>query len=489
VIRWGQPYTSLDVQEVSHFLTGEPLARVSQANPGLLVRDMKQAQRARDVLREVPIRELCAMLARAAELFLHADLPIGDGSQSPEAYCELLSASTGLPANMARANMQKNAFVMQHMDRVLESLTRGMDLDTLTRGYGLQELSAGGRVMLSYQAQTPVLGMVLPNNSPGVHTLWIPAIAMQIGLVLKPGSAEPWTPYRITAAMTQAGVPRQAIGLYPGGHDMGPEVVNRCARSMVFGGQPTVDQYAGNPRVQAHGPGYSKVILGDDLVDDWESHLDLMVESVLSNGGRSCINCSSIWASRHTREIASALAQRLGPVPVTPPTDPEARLAAFTTKSVAVGVHELIEDRLRTPGAEDLSLRFGPRLVEMERCAYLRPRVVHCDSPEHPLANTEFMFPFVSVVRCPQERMIERLGPTLVCTALTRDAGWSQRLIEATHVDRLNLGAIPTQKLDWLQPHEGNIVDFLFRQRALQATPAALEALARPTPTPAPTMA
>jgi hypothetical protein len=72
---------------------------------------------------------------------------------------------------------------------------------------------------------------------------------------------------------------------------------------------------------------------------------------------------------------------------------------------------------------------------------------------------------------------------------LTRDAGWSQRLIEATHVDRLNLGAIPTQKLDWLQPHEGNIVDFLFRQRALQATPAALEALARPMPTPAPTMA
>ena len=52
VLRWGQPYTSLDVQEVSHFLTGEPLARVSQANPGLLVRDMKQAQRARDLLRQ-----------------------------------------------------------------------------------------------------------------------------------------------------------------------------------------------------------------------------------------------------------------------------------------------------------------------------------------------------------------------------------------------------------------------------------------------------
>jgi hypothetical protein len=32
----------------------------------------------------------------------------------------------------------------------------------------------------------------------------------------------------------------------------------------------------------------------------------------------------------------------------------------------------------------------------------------------------------------------------------------------------LNIGPIPTTRLDWLQPHEGNIVDFLFRARAFQ---------------------
>ena len=40
--------------------------------------------------------------------------------------------------------------------------------------------------------------------------------------------------------------------------------------------------------------------------------------------------------------------------------------------------------------------------------------------------------------------------------------------MEATHIDRLNIGPIPTIKLNWLQPHEGNIVDFLFRARAVQ---------------------
>ena len=84
------------------------------------------------------------------------------------------------------------------------------------------------------------------------------------------------------------------------------------------------------------------------------------------------------------------------------------------------------------------------------------------------LANTEFMFPFVSVVECPEAKMIERIGPTLVATGITNDQGLRRRLLECTHIDRLNLGPVPTIQLNWLQPHEGNIVDFLFRARAFQ---------------------
>ena len=82
---------------------------------------------------------------------------------------------------------------------------------------------------------------------------------------------------------------------------------------MIFGGTATVERYKGNPRVQAHGPGFSKILLGDDVVDDWEKYLDLMADSVYLNSGRGCINCSGIWASRHTKEIAEALAERIGP--------------------------------------------------------------------------------------------------------------------------------------------------------------------------------
>lgn len=472
-LRWGKPYESLETDNVNHFITGEPIAQVSQANAGLLQRDMRFAQRARDALREIPCQELVERVAKAADFYLNGTLPLGDGQQSPEEFARAQSASTGLPEHMCRSNMQKNYFVLTHMRQMLDALTRGLDLEILSRGYGAE----GRGVVVSYQAQSPVVGLVLPSNSPGVHTLWMPVIPMQIGLVLKPGPQEPWTPYRMAAAFFEAGIPREAISIYPGGGDVGAAVLAHCDRSMIFGGTATVERYKGDPRVQAHGPGFSKILLGDDCVDRWEQYIDLIADSVYLNSGRGCINCSGVWASRHTEKIAQALAERLGPVEALPPEDPKAGLAAFTVPGSAQAIWKSIEADLREGGVKHTTEPFGPRLVERERCAYLRPVVVHCESPDNAIAKKEFMFPFVTVVKCPQEKMIGSIGPTLVCTGITEDPKLRRALTDATHIDRLNIGAIPTIKLDWLQPHEGNIVEFLFRARAYQIPPEQLAAV------------
>lgn len=468
VLRWGEPYQSLDVDPVVHFATGEPLAEVSRANAGLVERDLRQARRAREVLRQIPIAELLQLLKKAAELYTQAALPVGDGLQTPEEFVRLQSATTGMPEHMCRFNMTKNHYVLTHMDQILDALTRGLDLNILTRGYGVE---ARG-VPVSYQAQSPVLGIVLPSNSPGVHTLWLPIIPLQIGLVLKPGPQEPWTPYRMAAAFFQAGVPRQAIAIYPSpAPEVGAAVLNHCPRSLIFGSSATVERYKGNPRVQVHGPGFSKIVLGEDQVDQWSKYLDLMVDSVLVNSGRGCINCSGIWVPRRGREIAAALAERLGPVEPLPPDHPQAALAAFTVPGQAEAIYADIEAGLREPGVEDCTAPYGPRLVRQERCTYLRPMVLFCDSPQRSLANREYLFPFVSVVECPQDKLVEALGPTLVCTAITEDVRLQRALADAPHIDRLNIGPIPTVQLNWLQPHEGNIVDFLFRARAFQFDP------------------
>ena len=468
VLRWGQSYTSLDVDEVLHFRTGEPIARVSRANGGLIQRDMRKAHLARAALRDIPVSEIIARVGRAGELYTTAELPMGDGTQTPDEFVRAQSGSIGLPERLCRANMKKNTFVLTEMARILTSLTRGLDLDVLTHGYGEED-----GVPLSFQAESPVLGLVLPSNSPGVHTLWLPIIPLQIGLVLKPGPQEPWTPYRMAEAFFQAGIPREAIGIYPGGGDVGAAVLEGCGRSLIFGGTPTVERYRGNPKVQAHGPGFSKILFGDDQVDQWEKHLDVMVDSVLTNSGRGCINCSGIWVSRHGREVADAIAKRLASVRPLPPDDPDASLAAFTVPGTAEAISRAIDADLTTPGVTDVTAHYrdGERLVKDGRAEYLLPTVVHCSSPDAAAASREYMFPFVTVVDCPEAQMLERIGPTLVCSAITCKPELRRALLDAVQIDRLNLGPVPTTQLNWRQPHEGNIVDFLFRARAFQSAP------------------
>src|SRR5687767_13703584 len=435
ISRWGEPYKSMEIDKVVHFASGEALCEVSRANGRLVERDMRHAKRAREVLRDIPIADLLKMVKKAGELYARAELPLGDGSQTPDEFARMQSATTGLPEHMCKFNMEKNQFVLANMEKILDSLTRGLDLDILSRGYGVEDRG----VPVSYQAQSPVLGMVLPSNSPGVHTLWLPIIPMQVGLVLKPGPQEPWTPYRMAEAFIKAGIPKQAIAIYPGLGDVGAAVLQHCPRSLIFGGTATVEQYKGNPRVQAHGPGYSKILLGEDQADNWEKYLDIMVDSIFVNSGRGCINCSGIWTPRHGRKIAEAIAERIGPVQPLPPEDPKSALAAFTVPGQADAINAQIDNDVKEAGVHDLTAKFGSRLVKKERYDYLRPTVIYCENPDVAVAKKEYMFPFVTVVECPQNQMLQKIGPTLVCSAVTQDAKFQRELADATHIDRLNL--------------------------------------------------
>ena len=108
-------------------------------------------------------------------------------------------------------------------------------------------------------------------------------------------------------------------------------------------------------------------------------------------------------------------------------------------------------------------------MIKDRRAEYLLPTVVHCESPEAAIASKEYMFPFVTVVQCPEAQMIDAAGPTLVCSAITCRPEFRRQLLDAVYIDRLNLGPVPTTQLNWLQPHEGNLVEFLFRARAFQS--------------------
>jgi hypothetical protein len=473
-LRGGREYVSLDTVELRDHCTGpdaDPVAVVSQVNAGIIRRDMRKAHGRAAKLREIPMEDLLRMCEESARIFMEDELPLGaeeagGGTQTPEQYVEMLSRTSGLPHALARANMVKVATVMRKIRTILKGLMRGMDPAVLDSGIGEHD-----GVKVWYTPTTDCLGAVLPSNSPGVHSLWVPSIALKTPVVLKPGREEPWTPLRVARAMIAAGIPSEAFSLYPTDHEGAGNVLDACGRVMLFGDAKITDKYAGDASVEVHGPGHSKVLIGADEIANWRDHMDVLVNSVADNGGRSCVNASAIFVPSHAAEIAAELAQRLGSIEPRAAADPEACLAAFANAAYAEAMDQMITNGIAKGGARDVALAQrggGERLRKDRGATYLMPTVIHCDSLEHSLANTEFMFPFVSVVEVPQDKMLSSIGPSLVVSAITRDDEFLAGLTSSSDIHRLNIGPLPTSRVEWDQPHEGNLFEFLYTRRALQ---------------------
>jgi acyl-CoA reductase-like NAD-dependent aldehyde dehydrogenase len=464
ILRLGKPYRSLDQQ--THAFGGQTI-EVSVANSGLIRRDLTQLSTSSEALQAIPCETLVGYMEKAADLYLNGNLPWGDGQalQSPADYAAALSQLTGLPYSLGRGNMAKVHAAMSNIRKVLAGLTRGMPLEIFDTGLVEQEGLA-----VNFFPQTNSLGVLLPSNSPGVNSLWLPALAMKIPVVLKPGREDPLTPFRLIQAMIAAGFPREAFGFYPTTHDGGDTVLFGTGRAIAFGNDTTLKKYAPYRHIQVHGSGRSKILIGDDYASDWAQHLDVIVHAISANGGRSCINCSSVLIGKNRDALADALARKLAAIEPLPRDHPDAILCGFANPKMAKGIDERIDELLATPGATDLTAKYrtGPRLAEVHGQTFLRPTLIVCDDPNHPLANTEFMFPFASVLQVPQAKMLDVIGESLVVSAFTKDADWSAELMTSTNIERLNLGPYSTMRVQWEQPHEGNMFEFLYRRRALQ---------------------
>ena len=238
---------------------------------------------------------------------------------------------------------------------------------------------------------------------------------------------------------------------------------------MIFGDKSTTDLYAGDPGVQVHGPGFSKILIGEDEIENWEKYIDVMVSSISDNGGRSCVNASAVIVPKYAKEIADALGKKLGPLKPLPVDDPNAVLSGFANPKMGEWIDQTLEADFAEKGALDATApyRDGSRLVQAEGGTYLRPTIAYCESMDHVLSNREFLCPYASVVQVPQNDMLQSIGPTLVVTAITGDEKFKNQLLAASNVERLNIGAISTMKISWDQPHEGNMFEFLYKRRSI----------------------
>jgi len=461
-LRFGTDYHSANTSDVVDLGSKEVLAKLGLVVDGIIQKDCRSGkllEAAFKKLRAIPMQARVAMCQNACTHFLNDALDCGGVSQTFDEYIDVLTRTSGLSKFLAGQVTDRIGSTLRNMEDIVMGLSRGMAHSIIDSGIGWQW---GSTIRLVPRVHA--LGCCMPGNSPGVHVIWLPALAFGIPVLIRPGSAEPFTPYRLIQAFIKAGFPKEVFGYYPCEHSGANLIPTLTKGAIVFGSDETVKQWKENPLVHVHGSGFSKLILGEDRLSEWKTLIPALAQNVSANSGRSCYAVSRIMVPGHGKEIAAALAEELAKIIPRPLHHPDAFLSAMAMPERATAVNQVIDEELKTKGAIDMSAphRTGSRLVEFEGRTYMLPTVIYCEKNDHPLANQEFLFPFTAVTEVSNDQAFAEMGPTLALGVYTNNEELKRRA-RMSHVSLVSVNK-STSVLDRNQPHEHSLFDLFYER-------------------------
>ncbi len=427
-------------------VAGRPLAELSLA-PRLFVHRSLAAMRRAD---DVPIGERVVALEAAGRAFTSETV----GGLTPEDYRHAVSRACGVPISVVRAAAEK----------IGQAATRALRTAECARPAAAGEHWADpatdpGRVIWTRRGS--VLAVHASGNQPGVHALWLEALALGYRVAVRPSQREPFTPHRLATALREAGFGDDQVVFLPTDHQVADDIIQAADAAIVYGGDDVVNKYAGNPGVLPQGPGRSKILLADQ---DWEPHLDTVVASISDLGGASCVNATAVLVEGDPAPVAEAIAERLSALPSLPPEDEKAVLpvkALGSAQAIASAVRRGARDARTWLGGDGIVDELG------DGSAVLRPAVFQVDAATAPQTGLEFGFPCVWLAPWAPADGVEPLRNSLALTAITDDEDLIDAMVREPTIGNVYVGDHPTH---WFRPgipHDGYLAEFLMRTKTI----------------------
>ncbi|MFE0450115.1 aldehyde dehydrogenase family protein [Streptomyces sp. NPDC058914] len=428
-------------------VSGAEVARLSLVPPVYVGRALAALRKAD----AVPADDIDALLGAAGEEFAHGTV----GGLGVRAYEHLVSRTSGTPLTVVRAATRGTArFVALARSSAEQGRPHGAVSDRRDPG-----LRAGHAV---WARRGEVFAVNASGNHPGVHRLWLEALALGYRVAVRPSRREPFTPHRLVAALHGAGVRQDQLVLLPTDHRTADTLIRGADRTVVYGGDEVVDRYAHDPRVLPQGPGRSKILITADT--DWREHLDTIVGSVADEGGTACVNATAVFVEGDPAPLAEAVAARLSRLPGLPPQDARAVLPVCPLDRARA-----LESYLRSVAAGTRAWLGGGGVVEDlgDGSAVLRPAVHEVGSAGAPQLRTELPFPCLWVAPWNRADGTAPLRDTLVLSALTRDRALLDALLAEPTIANVYVGDHPTYWMAPGVPHDSYLSDFLMRSKAV----------------------
>lgn len=385
--------------------------------------------------------ELCAVLSKAANIF-ESEVLLGDDLVAHE---ERVASLTGTPLR-----------VIQACDRLITAKMRDVANPlNLAKPTGAALAPSCPMVGASWSRRGEVFGVIAAGNSPGVHALWLEALALGYRVVVRPSNRDVVTPTRVIAALRAAGLPNELLVLAPCDHASADALVERVDLALVYGSQSVVDKYRNRADVLTQGPGRAKLVVGAGATDR-HLGLDLAVEGALYHAGTACTATTGVLVEGDYRKFAVDLSVMLGSTEIAAPWQDNAALPAMHVEQA----ERLVADVLGQVDSSAVVLAPRVESVGAEGVAVVTPAVFELNDSHDPLLGYEVPFPCVWVA--PLDRASsDALGNSLV-VSFTSDDVLAQRTLARPDVSNVYVGR-PTSWMHPDVPHDGFLGEFLMR--------------------------
>jgi acyl-CoA reductase-like NAD-dependent aldehyde dehydrogenase len=442
----GGAYHARERQTITD-VAGNPLAELSLV-PSLYV---SRAMAALHKAGTLPVDQRMAALARAGEA--HATGTVDGVSAADHQF--LVSRASGMPISVVRS---AGAAIARSATEAYRSVQQARPAGAVNDWR--DPLTRTGRGVWTRRGD--VFAVHAPGNHPGVHGLWLEALALGYRVAVRPSRRDPFTPHRLISALRATGFGDDQVVLLPTGYDAADAILRGADLAMAYGGDDVMRKYAGLSTMLPQGPGRSKILLTADV--DWRDHLDVIVASISHEGGRGCVNTTAVFVEGDATAVARAIAERLAAIPSLPPEDEQAVLPVLPVADA-----QTLEWHLLAKAAGTVPWLGGDGVVDElgDGSAVLRPAVHQLDRPDAEQAGVELSFPCVWVAPWTRAAGLEPFKQSLVITAITHDTRLVDSLVAEPTISNVYVGDHPTYWIEPGIPHDGYLAEFLMRTKAV----------------------
>lgn len=418
-------------------------------------------------LRDINIDRIIELMNDAGDIFKEQQL--GSEETGFSEYAKKVSRSTGLPIS----NVKRSADIIEDSFNQIQSSIKAQlptgDIKSLDKGYYTNPVNQE----TGFVRKGDNLGILAPGNHPSVISLALISYASKYPVTISPSDKEPFTPTRVVDALYQAGAPEDTVYMIPGDREVGSKVVEDSDRAIGFGGDKLKNKYSDKNRIKIHGPGNSKIFV-DKGFEDEEAIYRMMEEAMMRDGGRGCINMSHIVTTGDAEKIAEKMASKVTGNEILEPTNEDAVIPASPNPERADKINKLIQRELNGSKSEDISRRLDKeeRLTQKNGATFLRPTVLllkeDSDSKESRLFK-EYPFQYCTVTEVSEKEVEDKLSNTLTLSMFTNDESKVESALRDPSIEKVYASQDTTCDIDLREPHEGYLLDFLFKKKAFRS--------------------